>query len=88
MQIIEKTIQNRLNAEMAMYQCVSLESILMDMFPALLRAIIVQGNLLSFRQSSLRIWSLDELPGDLLTPETVDEIKAHSFNSGNGHDTC
>jgi hypothetical protein len=88
MQIIEKTIQNRLNAEMAIYQCVSLESVLTDNFPALLRAIIIQRNLLSFRQSGLRVWSLDELPGDRLTPETLGEIKADSYNSGDGHDTC
>ena len=87
-QIIEKTIQNRLNAEMAIYQCVSLESVLTDNFLALLRAIIIQRNLLSFRQSGLRVWSLDELPGDRLTPETLGEIKADSYNGGDGHDTC
>ena len=52
-QTIEKNIQKRLNAEMAMYQCVSLEILLMGLLSILLSAGIFLMGLLSFGQSSL-----------------------------------
>jgi hypothetical protein len=53
MQTIEKNIQNRLNAESAMYQFVSLVSMLVDLLSILLSAFIFLRDLLSFSQSSL-----------------------------------
>ena len=52
-QTIEKNIQKRLNAESAMYQFVSLVSMLVDLLSILLGAIIFLRNLLSFSQRSL-----------------------------------
>ena len=53
MQTIEKNIQKRLNADSAMYQFVSLVSMLVDLLSILLSAVVFLRDLLSFSQSSL-----------------------------------